>query len=164
MSFLQCCHTKRYNKIFTKMWVVYSLLWDTVHTTYAKCSGLQFLEPIKFLLQWKLSNYPQLFHVKYFSFSYATLHICKQSDACYASSSIHILSYYHQPIRCTSLTGFCSSANQMFHYMSSANQKLPVFRQFIGIYIKMFCFYLLNRHTHLLVSPYVSACDHSAVN
>ncbi len=31
VSFLQCCHTKRYNKMFTKMWGVYSLLWDTVH-------------------------------------------------------------------------------------------------------------------------------------
>ncbi len=29
-SFLQCCHMKIYNKIFTKMWGVYSLLWDTV--------------------------------------------------------------------------------------------------------------------------------------
>ncbi len=29
VSFLQCCHMKRYNKIFTKMWGVYSLLWDT---------------------------------------------------------------------------------------------------------------------------------------
>ncbi len=26
VSFLQCCHMKRYNKIFTKMWGVYSLL------------------------------------------------------------------------------------------------------------------------------------------
>ncbi len=31
VSFLQCCHIKSYNKIFTKMWGVYSLLWDTVH-------------------------------------------------------------------------------------------------------------------------------------
>ncbi len=31
VSFLQCCHMKRYNKIFTQMWGVYSLLWDTVH-------------------------------------------------------------------------------------------------------------------------------------
>ncbi len=31
VSFLQCCHMKRYNKIFTKMWEVYSLLWDTVY-------------------------------------------------------------------------------------------------------------------------------------
>ncbi len=31
VSFLQCCHMKRYNKIFTKMWGVYSLLWDTVY-------------------------------------------------------------------------------------------------------------------------------------
>ncbi len=30
VSFLQFCHMKRYNKIFTKMWGVYSLLWDTV--------------------------------------------------------------------------------------------------------------------------------------
>ncbi len=29
VSFLKC-HKKRYNKIFTKMWGVYSLLWDTV--------------------------------------------------------------------------------------------------------------------------------------
>ncbi len=28
VSFLQCCHMKRYKKIFTKMWGVYSLLWD----------------------------------------------------------------------------------------------------------------------------------------
>ncbi len=34
VSFLQCCHMKRYNKIFTKMWGVYSLLWDTV----SKCT------------------------------------------------------------------------------------------------------------------------------
>ncbi len=33
VSFLQCCHMKRYNKIFTKMWGVYSLLRDTVHAT-----------------------------------------------------------------------------------------------------------------------------------
>ncbi len=31
VSFLQCCHMKRYNKIFAKMWRVYSLLWDTVY-------------------------------------------------------------------------------------------------------------------------------------
>ncbi len=31
VSFLQCCHMKRYNQIFTKMWGVYSLLWDTVY-------------------------------------------------------------------------------------------------------------------------------------
>ncbi len=31
VSFPQCCHMKRYNKIFTKMWGVYSLLWDTVY-------------------------------------------------------------------------------------------------------------------------------------
>ncbi len=31
VSFLQCCHMKIYNKIFTNMWGVYSLLWDTVH-------------------------------------------------------------------------------------------------------------------------------------
>ncbi len=31
VSFLKCCHMKRYNQIFTKMWGVYSLLWDTVH-------------------------------------------------------------------------------------------------------------------------------------
>ncbi len=31
VSFLQCCHMKTYNKIFTKMWEVYSLLWDTLH-------------------------------------------------------------------------------------------------------------------------------------
>ncbi len=30
VQFLQCCHMKRY-KIFTKMWGVYSLLWDTVY-------------------------------------------------------------------------------------------------------------------------------------
>ncbi len=30
VSFLQCYHMKRYNKIFTKMWGLYSLLWDTV--------------------------------------------------------------------------------------------------------------------------------------
>ncbi len=29
-EFLQCCHIKSHNKIFTKMWGVYSLLWDTV--------------------------------------------------------------------------------------------------------------------------------------
>ncbi len=28
VSFLQCCHMKIYNKMFTKMWGVYSLLWD----------------------------------------------------------------------------------------------------------------------------------------
>ncbi len=31
VSFVQCCHMKRYNKIFTKMWMVYSLMWDTVY-------------------------------------------------------------------------------------------------------------------------------------
>ncbi len=30
VSFLQCYLMKRYNNIFTKMWGVYSLLWDTV--------------------------------------------------------------------------------------------------------------------------------------
>ncbi len=30
VSFLQCCRMKKYNKIFTQMWGVYSLLWDTV--------------------------------------------------------------------------------------------------------------------------------------
>ncbi len=32
VSFLQCCHIKRYNKIFTQIWGVYSLLWDTVRS------------------------------------------------------------------------------------------------------------------------------------
>ncbi len=32
LSFLQCCHMKRYNKIYTKTWGVYSLLWDNVYT------------------------------------------------------------------------------------------------------------------------------------
>ncbi len=36
VSFLQCCHMKRYNKIFTKMWGVYSLLWDTVSISSPK--------------------------------------------------------------------------------------------------------------------------------
>ncbi len=36
VSFLQCCHMKRYNKIFTKMWGVYSLLWDTVNVKTSK--------------------------------------------------------------------------------------------------------------------------------
>ncbi len=31
VSFLQCCHMKRYNKILAKMWGVYSFLWDTVY-------------------------------------------------------------------------------------------------------------------------------------
>ncbi len=31
VSFPQYCHMKRYNKIFTKMWGVNSLLWDTVY-------------------------------------------------------------------------------------------------------------------------------------
>ncbi len=30
VSFFQCCPMKIYNKLFTKMWGVYSLLWDTV--------------------------------------------------------------------------------------------------------------------------------------
>ncbi len=30
------CHMKRYNKIFTKMWGVYSLLWDTVYIRAAR--------------------------------------------------------------------------------------------------------------------------------
>ncbi len=30
VTFIQYCHMKRYNKIFTKMWGVYSLLWVTV--------------------------------------------------------------------------------------------------------------------------------------
>ncbi len=30
-TFLQWCHMKRHNKIFTKMWGVYSLLWDTFY-------------------------------------------------------------------------------------------------------------------------------------
>ncbi len=32
VSFLQCSHMKRCNTIFTKMWGVYSLLWDTVYS------------------------------------------------------------------------------------------------------------------------------------
>ncbi len=36
VSFFQCCHMKRYNKIFTKMWGVYSLLWDTVPAATAR--------------------------------------------------------------------------------------------------------------------------------
>ncbi len=36
VSFLQCGHMKRYNKIFTKMWGVYSLLWDTVFISDAR--------------------------------------------------------------------------------------------------------------------------------
>ncbi len=45
VSFLQCCHMKRYNKIFTKMWGVYLLLWDTV------CSELLFSKQGVFLLR-----------------------------------------------------------------------------------------------------------------
>ncbi len=38
VSFLQSCHIKIYNKIFTKIWGVYSLLWDTVYI-YIYISG-----------------------------------------------------------------------------------------------------------------------------
>ncbi len=39
VSFLQCSHMKRYNKIFTKMWGVHSLLWDAVYIyTYINVS------------------------------------------------------------------------------------------------------------------------------
>ncbi len=34
VSFLQCCHMKRYNKIFTKMWGVYSLLWGSQNSRF----------------------------------------------------------------------------------------------------------------------------------
>ncbi len=34
VSFLQCCHMKKYKKIFTQMWGVYSLLWDTVYQVF----------------------------------------------------------------------------------------------------------------------------------
>ena len=34
VQFLQCCHMKRYNKIFTKICEVYSLLWDTVFSWF----------------------------------------------------------------------------------------------------------------------------------
>ena len=40
VSFLQCSHMKRYNKIFTKMWGVYPLLWDTVYA-------------VKVIIRWK---------------------------------------------------------------------------------------------------------------
>ncbi len=32
VTFLQCCHMKRYNTIFTKMWEVYSLIYTHTHT------------------------------------------------------------------------------------------------------------------------------------
>ncbi len=31
VSFLQCCHMKKHNKISKQMWGVYSLLWDSVN-------------------------------------------------------------------------------------------------------------------------------------
>ncbi len=37
VSFLQCSHMKRYNKIFTNMWGVYSLLWDTPSICLSVC-------------------------------------------------------------------------------------------------------------------------------
>ncbi len=40
VSFLQCCNMKMYNKIFTKMWGVYSLLWDTVYIFVLQCADL----------------------------------------------------------------------------------------------------------------------------
>ncbi len=43
VSFLQCCHMKRYNKIFTKMWGVYSLLWDTVHNKYTQNAHIYYV-------------------------------------------------------------------------------------------------------------------------
>ncbi len=39
VSFLQCCHMKRYNTIFTKMCGVYSLLWNTVCVGQSYQSG-----------------------------------------------------------------------------------------------------------------------------
>ncbi len=51
VSFLQCCHIKRYNKIFTKMWGVYSLLWDTVYTLTKMINATHlFLPP--FFMSW----------------------------------------------------------------------------------------------------------------
>ncbi len=40
VSFLQYCHMKRYNQIFTKMWGVYSLLWDTVSVYISVCLSI----------------------------------------------------------------------------------------------------------------------------
>ncbi len=37
VPFLQCCHMKIYNTIFTKMWGVYSLLWDTAYVNQPIC-------------------------------------------------------------------------------------------------------------------------------
>ncbi len=50
-SFLQCCHMIRYNKIFTKMWGMFSLLWDTVHSLqqYYSNDNTKFL---RFLFPW----------------------------------------------------------------------------------------------------------------
>ncbi len=42
VSILQCCHMKRYNKIFTKMWGVYSLQWDTVCMYFTWISDTHF--------------------------------------------------------------------------------------------------------------------------
>ncbi len=54
VSFLQCCHMKRYNKILTKMWGVYSLLWDTVcmlpYVCTFFCTGSSCLQ-VRFLVR-----------------------------------------------------------------------------------------------------------------
>ncbi len=51
--FLQCCHIKRYNKIFTKNWGVHSLLWDTQGLICGSGSGTSFCRIPLLMRQWK---------------------------------------------------------------------------------------------------------------
>jgi len=51
--FLQCCHIKGYNKIFTKNWGVHSLLWDTQGLICGSGSGTSFCRIPLLMRQWK---------------------------------------------------------------------------------------------------------------
>ncbi len=57
VSFLQCCHIKRYNTIFTKMWGVYSLLWDTLYMSRYISKNSNIIKKVNIFCDWKWNPY-----------------------------------------------------------------------------------------------------------
>ncbi len=74
VSFLQCCHMKTNNKIFTKMWGVYSLLWDTVTVSHDCIPKHQAFE---FKITWQ----PLLLHFIRCKSQYYFTVLCKKKRA-----------------------------------------------------------------------------------
>ncbi len=117
VTLLQCCHMKRYNKIFTKMWGVYLLLLDTVSCMillipYHFCPILQYFYSISYdsiPIQYDYSPYHMIIfyaiwfsHIQYDSIEYNSIpshsiwfyHVSCHSFPSHPMIHIHFIWFY----------------------------------------------------------------------